>query len=384
MLHKHSGTFPVFVPPGSRRFPFLSRHIRLISQICLFTGVAVVAGSVLYASWPDLAPKIGFESKQKNLPQSPSILVSTMDAVPIYDLKMASGTGRAFFLNALGKVGCLDFNDGNHFRPKLSWIELDSNSDLIAQSPGQECLAISTFDGRVRLQFRDHPERNFALRRPRNCPINTMAFSPDGKLLAAGDSAASVHVWSTETGKPIATFPQSKHPISALCFAAPDRLYVGAGHHIELWQFSPRPNRPAEKLGFDIELNDICRNVCLTPDGLHLVATDFSGAISCWNCADRQLAWSRKLSSYICRAVSFSERGDHLVVSHETNAVEIVDLATGNSITEFEAQMNMVTAAFLDESHDLLYTASADGRIRVWSVSGEYVLSVVEPERGAL
>lgn len=381
MLHEQSGTVPVFIPPGSRRFPFLSRHIGLISQICLCIGATIVVGSVLYASWPELSPKLGFESAQNvNCLQPALTSDSEIDTVPIYDLKMVAGTGRAFFLNALSKVGCLNFKEGSELQPALSWIQLESDCEMMAQSPGQECLAFSNFDGRIRLRFPDRPERNVVLRRPRNIPVNAMAFSPDGKTLAAGDSNGCIHVWSVTTGRPLSTLNLSKNSISALCFDSPDRLFVGVGDCIQLWQLPSSPHRPATQLDFNLRLDDICRNFCLTPDGRNLVTTDSSGAVACWNRADRRKLWSRRLSSYICRALSFSQRGDRLLVSHEPNSIELVDVDTGAAIEVFEAEMNMVTAAFLDDSRDLLYTASADGRIRVWSISGEYVLTAVQPE----
>jgi WD40 repeat protein len=69
----------------------------------------------------------------------------------------------------------------------------------------------------------------------------TVAFSPDGRLLAVGDEAGQVRLWNVATGRLASTLTAGFAPIRAIAFdARSNRLAVIANSTVELWNLTTR------------------------------------------------------------------------------------------------------------------------------------------------
>ena len=67
-----------------------------------------------------------------------------------------------------------------------------------------------------------------------------LAFSPNGRWLASGDSAGKVLIWDTESGKPVSDFTGHRGRISSLVFS-PDGKRLASGSEDTtalIWDFS--------------------------------------------------------------------------------------------------------------------------------------------------
>ncbi|MFN7660375.1 MAG: WD40 repeat domain-containing protein, partial [Dolichospermum sp.] len=78
--------------------------------------------------------------------------------------------------------------------------------------------------------------------------INTLAFSPNGKILAGAGRTSfgnksyhTVRIWSVTTGEEIITLMAHGHKITSLSFSADSKFLVSGSEDnlIKLWQVSP-------------------------------------------------------------------------------------------------------------------------------------------------
>ena len=74
--------------------------------------------------------------------------------------------------------------------------------------------------------------------------ICALAYSPDGKLLAAAGQQRIVRLLDASTGKPLADLPERPGEVLALCFCGPDTLAsAGSGNVIHLWDVATRQEK---------------------------------------------------------------------------------------------------------------------------------------------
>src|SRR5262245_11648702 len=59
-------------------------------------------------------------------------------------------------------------------------------------------------------------------------PVNCLAFSPDGKLLASGSVAKSIKIWDLATGKEIFTLQGHARPVLSLAFSPDGKTLASA------------------------------------------------------------------------------------------------------------------------------------------------------------
>jgi WD40 repeat protein len=74
--------------------------------------------------------------------------------------------------------------------------------------------------------------------------ICALAYSPDGKLLAAAGQQRVVRLLNAATGKPAADLPERPGEVLALCFCGADTLAsAGSSNVIHLWNVATHQER---------------------------------------------------------------------------------------------------------------------------------------------
>ena len=166
-------------------------------------------------------------------------------------------------------------------------------SSLVAFSPDGKTLAAGGYDGKVWLWNLADPARPARLGQPLTGPagpVNSVAFSLDRKTLAVS-GGGKVWLWNladparpARLGQPL-TGPAG--PVSSMAFSS-DRKTLAAGsddHTVWLWNLAD-PAHPA-RLGQPLTgPADSVYSVAFSPDGRTLAAASADGKVWLWNLAD--------------------------------------------------------------------------------------------------
>jgi len=112
----------------------------------------------------------------------------------------------------------------------------------------------------------------------------TIAFSPDGKLLASGSRDGTLELWNVPDGTLTQKLEKNPREITSVTFSPDGRLLASASesNEIKLWNVSD---------GTLVRtLEDSGRSVAFSPDGKLLASGSFGGTINIWIVADGTLA----------------------------------------------------------------------------------------------
>ena len=140
--------------------------------------------------------------------------------------------------------------------------------------------------------------------------VRTLAFSPDGKMLAGGSNNSTVYLWDAHTGTKFSTFMAHTDRISALAFS-PDGKTLASGSQsgeICLWD---TVNETKDSANI-ITPRATVSKLLFSPDGKILVSGNGKGTIQLWDVHTGKLLSTHIGHTKPIRVMRFSSDGKTL------------------------------------------------------------------------
>ncbi len=203
--------------------------------------------------------------------------------------------------------------------------------------------------------------------------IRTMAFSPDGKVLATGDTNSEIWLWQTafssaigDIRSHISTFQGHQNWVCSVAFS-PDgtRLVSGsADHTIKLWD-----TQTGECLQTLAGHQNWVMSVAFSPDGMRLVSGSADRTIKLWDAQTGECLQTLAGHGHGVWSVALSPDGERLVSGSADRTIKLWDARTGEALQILKGHEHGVwTVAFSPDGRSLA-SGSADQTVRIWDVA---------------
>ncbi|HWQ46067.1 MAG TPA: WD40 repeat domain-containing protein [Longilinea sp.] len=244
--------------------------------------------------------------------------------------------------------------------------------NTMAYSPDGQLLALATslgieiYDAVTSEEIR-HIDTNLE-----SC--TSVAFSPDGTLVAAGYSHTAT-IWYVSNGTVYQQMTAYRGGITEIAYS-PDGTYLAAGTRdgsIDLWQVTDGSHILSLTTGHWIQDMDF------SPDG-SILAAGAGSTIYFWSIPQGALLKAIGLDSTLT-AFNFSQDGTTVASVSENGVIQVSELASGESILEIRYENNedsgerLQYVDFLADGSTLITNTNA-GNVLLWQISSGDLLEV--------
>ncbi|MBW4620150.1 MAG: AAA family ATPase [Cyanosarcina radialis HA8281-LM2] len=198
--------------------------------------------------------------------------------------------------------------------------------------------------------------------------IFSLAFSRDGKLVAAGDSLGQVRLWRVSDGQPLWSAVGHAQWVRAVAFS-PDGETLASGSAdgngiIKLWDVQTGQLRQTLQ-----GHQGAVRAIDFSPDGQTIASGGLDRTIKLWDACTGQLRQTWQGHTNMVKSVAFSPDGQTIASGSFDRTIKLWDVSTAKVINTIPAHDNVVLMVAWSPDGATIASSGGDPTIKLWDVS---------------
>jgi RNA polymerase sigma factor (sigma-70 family) len=255
--------------------------------------------------------------------------------------------------------------------------KLRPNSDYLALSPDGKQIAFALLDEKT-IYLDDVETGGEARRLQADSFPNTLAFSPNGRWLAAGDDQKVVYLWDASTGKLVHRLGDHRRGVYTVAFAPDGKLLASGGEDQIIRLFDPQTGKEVRRLeakgcwvthiAFAPDGKTLA-SACDIPNDLLVAAQSGPPAVRLWDVETGKEIRSWKVPRG-SRRLAFAPDGRTLLsTTRAASGIRGWNLATGEELPDFGGHLAGVDSLTFSPDGKTLFSTGHDHTIRSWNVA---------------
>jgi WD40 repeat protein/serine/threonine protein kinase len=212
--------------------------------------------------------------------------------------------------------------------------------------------------------------------------VNSLTFSPDGKMLASGGMDRSLRIWRVADGEQVLVFSDTPDEVSCVAFSPNSKLVaVGAGRTRAGFGGNAF-TRIAEKSGMRSEIllveaasgkrlqrleghtNGVW-GICFSRDGEFLASVGDDGQTKIWDVVSGRLKQKRQVPSKRTFCVAVSPNGKLIAAGDADGGLTIWEPAM-DTLQQIETGQGQIFSVAFSPDGRSLATGGYDRRVKIW------------------
>ena len=224
--------------------------------------------------------------------------------------------------------------------PLKTLVGHQSSVNSVAFSPDGSLLASGSDDNTVKLWVISTGQELRSLT-GHIWPVFAVSFSPDGRLLASGSNDADVKLWDISTGMLVRTMSGHSTSVTSVAFSPDGRMLASgsaegqSGCVVKIWEVdSGRELRT-------LDCDDRVASVLFSPNGKLLACASLVN-IKLWEVSTGRIVRTlTKDNPYSYTSIAFSPDGVKLASGSYDDCIRFYDVATGTTLMELHERSEL-------------------------------------------
>jgi WD40 repeat protein len=248
----------------------------------------------------------------------------------------------------------------------------------VAFSPDGRVIASGSWDNTIKLwdaatgnQLRSlegHTDR-----------VMSVTFSPDGKVIASGSWDKTIKLWDVATGKQVGSLEGHTDRVTSVTFSADGKVIASGSDDktIKLWDAAT--GKQVHSLeGYTGHVD----SVTFSPDGRVIAGGSQDKTIKLWEAATGKQLRSLEGHTGEVNSVAFSPDGKVIVSSSQDKTIKLWNAVTGKQLRSLDGHTDQVTSVTFSPDGKLIASGSQDKTIKLWDAATGKQLRSLEGQRG--
>ncbi len=209
--------------------------------------------------------------------------------------------------------------------------------------------------------------------------ILSVAFSPNGKLLAAGTSNSEVRLWQLASSTPVQTFQEHKDWVRSVAFNVDGSTIASCSNDqtVRLWEVSSgRCLRTMQG-----HINRVW-SVAFNPDGSTIASGGDDQLLRLWEVSSGRCLKTFQGHTHRINSVVFSPDGCTIASGSEDQTVRLWEVSSGQCLKVLQGHTGWIRSVAFSPDGSSIASGSSDQTVRLWEVSSGQCLKTLRGHAG--